>query len=71
MSRFVEKLEGTTCDSCGESVRGTKVPGWGELVVWRDGAQLRLDLCPKCAAKVIEFIDDKCERIYTGNEKRG
>lgn len=67
MSRF----DGTTCDSCGVSVNDTEVTGWAELIVWWAGDRHTLDLCPQCAGKVREFVDDGCERIYKGDEKRG
>lgn len=63
MSRY----EGTTCDSCGVSIRETQKTGWAEVTFWGLGEQERLDLCPQCAAYVAGFIEEGCERDY----KRG
>ena len=54
MSRF----EGTTCDSCGLSIKETQKTGWAEVVFWDLGEQRRFDLCSQCAARVSMLIGD-------------
>lgn len=64
MSRF----EGTTCDSCGLSIRETQKTGWAEVVFWGLGEQRRFDLCPQCAARVSMLIGDG--RAHEKDQKR-
>ena len=56
MSRY----EGTTCDSCGLSIRETQKTGWAEVVFWSLGEKKRYDLCPQCAGRVRLLIGDEC-----------
>ena len=60
MSRY----EGTTCDSCGVSIKETQKTGWAEVVFWGLGEQERLDLCPQCAERVRGFVENGCGRYY-------
>lgn len=71
MSRF----EGTTCDSCGYSVKDTRVTGWAEVTGWSEVTFWGLvdnkvfDICPQCASRVNEFIENGFGREYTRGEK--
>lgn len=66
----MSKFEGTTCDSCGASVKDTQVKGWAEVTFWGFGEKKVLDLCPQCADCVSKFIDNGCGREYTRGERR-
>lgn len=65
----MSKFEGTTCDSCGDFVKDTRVTGWAEVTFWGLVDNKVFDLCPQCAIRVSEFIENGCGREYTREEK--